>query len=142
MKMNLLQKSIFLLLALGMPLISGAQTLDDIAAKYIQPNSTTNELKKGLAEVDQLCFTNETKCARARGFANYLLSDDYFGATYSILLVDAELALPVFNKANELYSKANEYLPFEELTEMEKNILLESKNRLEASPWYDKIRQQ
>lgn len=129
-----------LLLVLCLPVLASAQTLDDVAERYIQPLSTTEELRQGLEQVDELCSTDETKCARARGFAHYLLSDDYFEATYNVLLVDAELAQPVYKKATELYEMAIAYLPLEQLTEVERNVLLESKYKLEATSLFEKLK--
>lgn len=128
-------KKLLVITALLLSVTIQAQSLDDVFNKYITPNSSTQELREGLKQIDELCSTNPVeKCNKAKAYAYYLLADNYYNAAYSIYFVDQELAAPVLQKAKELFDKANNLQPLNTFTEVQKNILLESKRKLEAHP--------
>lgn len=129
-------KKLLLTLSLLATAFTQAQTLDDVVVNYIQPQSTTEQLKLGLTKIEALCSTDQDKCNKAKGYAYYLLADDYYQAAYGVFMVDQVLAVPVLAKATELYKTANEHYSENNLTEEQKNILLDSKHRLEALQTY------
>jgi|GEM_PF-3738964 len=127
-----------LLLTLSLMAISfvQGQTLDDVVVSHIQPTSTTEQLRQGLEKIETLCSTDKEKCNKAKGYAYYLLADDYYGAAYEVFSVDEDLAAPILNRAKEMLELANKHYPESKLTEVQKNVLMDSKHKLEALDAY------
>ncbi|MFY0714109.1 hypothetical protein J1D01_10560 [Seonamhaeicola sp. NFXS20] len=110
-----------------------AQSLTEIFSQYIQPTSSTEELREGLKKVEALCkVTPHEKCNKAKASALYLLCDDYYAAAYQVYQVDPELANPILDKAQDLYAKANSLMAIESFSESQKNIMLNSKLQFES----------
>lgn len=131
-------KKLFLISILLFAINLQAQSLTEVFSKYIQPTSTTQDLREGLKQVEALCATTpQEKCNKAKASALYLLADDYYGAAYNIYMVDPEMAKPILDKAIELYNQANQLTPIDQFSEVQKNILLDSKHKLEASSRYN-----
>lgn len=131
-------KKLLLLLALIISFTtSQAQSLNEVFSKYIQPNSTTDELREGLQKIEELCsLTPQEKCNKAKASALYLLANDYYGAAYNVYFVDAALANPILEKAKLYYDMAYKLMPIESFTEVQKNTMLDQKNKLESNPTF------
>ncbi|CDF80588.1 hypothetical protein BN863_28760 [Formosa agariphila KMM 3901] len=114
-----------------------SQSLTDVFKQYIQPQSSTEDLRTGLKQIEKLCTTNpEAKCNKAKASALYLLADHYFEAAYQVYQVDQTLVDPILAKANALFAQANSFMPIENFDPSQKNMLLESKQKYETGLKY------
>jgi hypothetical protein len=110
-----------------------AQTLQETFKKFIQPTNTAKELLEGIEQLEKLCETTpQEKCDKAKAMAFYLLSDKYYQSAYAVYQVDQELGLPIKQKADEIYQKANALISIENFSSSEKNMMLDNKNRFET----------
>lgn len=126
-------KNLLFALFLVISSASYAQSLSEISGKYLRPRNTTEELREGLNQIENLCsISPQEKCNRLIAIAYYLIANNYYAEAWSTYKKDATLVPPILLKANELFSRANEYLPITEFTETQKNIMLNDKNYYEA----------
>lgn len=118
----------FLLFAINLQ----AQSLTEVFSQYIQPQSSTQDLREGLRQVEAICATSpQEKCNKAKASALYLLADDYYQAAYQVQLVDPELVKPILAKAEALYNQANTLMPITQFGKSQQHMLLESKRHFE-----------
>jgi len=129
-------KKLLLLAAFSLSFATAeAQSLTEIYSQYIQPTSSTDELREGLKKVEALCeVTPHEKCDKAKASALYLLCDDYYQAAYQVYEVDPGFAKPILEKAKALYAQANGFMAIDSFTESQKNIMLDSKLHFESDP--------
>ncbi|WP_435135750.1 hypothetical protein [Formosa sp. A9] len=126
-------KKLLFIVCLLTTFISKSQSLTTIFKEYVRPHSTTEDLRTGLKEIEQWCATNpEPKCTKAKASALYFLSDRYYQAAYQVYIVDQTLADPILQKAQALFSQANNLLPIDSYSESDKHMLLESKQQFDA----------
>lgn len=126
-------KKIILILVLIVSSTIQSQTLTEVYSKYIQPTNSTDELKEGLKQVENICnIQPQEKCNKAKATAYYLLADNYYAEAWNTYKTDSTLVKPILLKANELFNKANELMPITEFSESQKNIMLNDKNYLES----------
>ena len=126
-------KHLILILTFLIAGVIQSQSLTDVYSQYIQPRSSADELRLGLKKIEDICSVSpEEKCSKAKASALYLLSNAYFDAAYNIYLVDKVMSKPVIDKAQDLYAMAYEFMPIEEFTESQKNIMLDSKSKFES----------
>ncbi|MFK5891355.1 MAG: hypothetical protein QM486_11565 [Flavobacteriaceae bacterium] len=126
-------KNLLLIIVILLTVSAQSQSLNDVFKKYLQPRSTAEQLRIGFKKVEDLCATTpEEKCNKAKASALFLLSNKYYAAVYQLYSVDKELAVPILEKANELYNKANSYMPITEFTTSQKRMMLGYKIRFEA----------
>jgi hypothetical protein len=131
-----MKKLLLIALLLGFTSLQ-AQTLNDVFSKYVQPRSTTEQLREGIKLIDELCATApEDKCSKAKASAYYLLANRYYEAATSMYDVDPELVPVILEKANENYNLANSIFPITEFNESQQTTLLDQKRKLEANPRY------
>lgn len=109
-----------------------SQSLTEVFSQYIQPQSSTQDLRVGLKQVETLCATTpQEKCNKAKASALYLLADRYYQAAYQVVQVEPELATPIIEKAEAYYNQANKTMPLVSFPASQQQLLIAGKTQLE-----------
>lgn len=125
-------KKLLFITALIICSFAQSQNVDSIFKQYITSNSTTEDLKEGLYQLEELCaVTPEEKCTKAKAMALYLIADDYYAVIYQLNQVDKDLSKPIQDKADRYYKKAEDLFPLKDFDKSQQRMLSEYKLLLE-----------
>ncbi|MBV7268389.1 hypothetical protein [Winogradskyella luteola] len=125
-------KTSLLTLALLVMGFAQAQDLQTIYKDKIKSRSTTEVLKEGLSQIEDLCAIEpQEKCNKAKASALYLIADDYYNAALQVAMVELELSVPILKKAVNYYNEAEALKPIDEFSASDRFLLSSGKKNFE-----------